>query len=137
MGFPVSGCGTRGFAAHTVLARDDTEKPHLLPTAPAIVRPANTPPLVVADLRSGFDNDLFFFFFFSDRFELSKLELLIGLRFIMLRMMNIGCASAIRASSIALTFVDLERDSAVFEQVHTALPAYSVRLARCFPPNQM
>ena len=46
MGFPVSGCGTRGFAAQTVLARDDTEKPHLLPTAPAIVRPANTPPLV-------------------------------------------------------------------------------------------
>ena len=71
MGFPVSGCGTRGFAAHTVLARDDTEKPHLLPTAPAIVRPANTPPLVVADLRSGFDNDLLFF---SDRFELAKLE---------------------------------------------------------------
>ena len=71
MGFPVSGCGTRGFAAQTVLARDDTEKPHLLPTAPAIVRPANTPPLVVADLRSGFDNDLFFF---SDRFELAKLE---------------------------------------------------------------
>ena len=72
MGFPVSGCGTRGFAAHTVLARDDTEKPHLLPTAPAIVRPANTPPLVVADLRSGFDNDLFFF---SDRFGLTTLEL--------------------------------------------------------------
>ena len=46
MGFSVSGCGTRGFAAQTVLARDDTEKPHLLPTAPAIVRPANTPPLV-------------------------------------------------------------------------------------------
>ena len=127
MGFPVSGCGTRGFAAHTVLARDDTEKPHLLPTAPAIVRPANTPPLVVADLQSGFDNDLLFF---SDRFELAKHELL-GLRFIMPRMMNIGCASAIRASSIALTFVDLERDSAVFEQVHTALTAYSVRLARC------
>ena len=38
MGFSVSGCGTRGFAAQTVLARDDTEKPHLLPTAPAIVR---------------------------------------------------------------------------------------------------
>ena len=54
MGFPVSGCGTRGFAAQTVLARDDTEKPHLLPTAPAIVRPANTPPLVVADTQSGF-----------------------------------------------------------------------------------
>ena len=72
MGFPVSGCGTRGFAAQTVLARDDTEKPHLLPTAPAIVRPANTPPLVVADLRSGFDNDLFFYF--SDRFELAKLK---------------------------------------------------------------
>ena len=71
MGFPVSGCGTRGFAAHTVLARDDTEKPHLLPTAPAIVRPTNTPPLVVANLRSGFDNDLFFF---SDRFELVTLE---------------------------------------------------------------
>ena len=52
-------------------------------------------------------------------------------RFIMLRMMNIGGVSAIRASSIALTFVDLERDSAVFEQVHTALAAYSVRLARC------
>ena len=104
MGFPVSGCGTRGFAAHTVLARDDPEKPHLLPTAPAIVRPANTPPLVVADLRSGFDNDLFFF---SDRFELSKLELLIGLRFIMLRMMNIGGASAIRASSIALNLHDV------------------------------
>jgi hypothetical protein len=51
MGFPVSGCGTRGFAAQTVLARDDTEKPHLLPTAPAIVRPANTPPLVVADIN--------------------------------------------------------------------------------------
>ena len=34
MGLPVSGCGTRGFAAQTVLARDDTEKPHLLPTAP-------------------------------------------------------------------------------------------------------
>ena len=51
MGFSVSGCGTRGFAAQTVLARDDTEKPHLLPTAPAIVRPANTPPLVGADLR--------------------------------------------------------------------------------------
>ncbi len=48
----------------------------------------------------------------------------------MLRMMNIGGVSAIRASSIALTFVDLERDSAVFEQVHTALAAYSVRLAR-------
>ena len=74
MGFPVSGCGTRGFAAHTVLARDDTEKPHLLPTAPAIVRPANTPPLVVADLRIGFDNGLFFF---SDRFELATLELFI------------------------------------------------------------
>ena len=59
MGFPVSGCGTRGFAAQTVLARDDTEKPHLLPTAPAIVRPTNTPPFVVADLRSRFDNDLF------------------------------------------------------------------------------
>ena len=71
MGFPVSGCGTRGFAAQTVLARDDTEKPHLLPTAPAIVRPANTPPLVVADLLSGFDNDLFFF---SDRFELATFE---------------------------------------------------------------
>ena len=71
MGFPVSGCGTRGFAAQTVLARDDTEKPHLLPTAPAIVRPANTPPLVVADLRNGFDYDLFFF---SDRFELARLE---------------------------------------------------------------
>ena len=70
MGFPVSGCGTRGFAAQTVLARDDTEKPHLLPTAPAIVRPANTPPLVVADMRSGFYNDLFF----SDRFGLEKLE---------------------------------------------------------------
>ena len=53
MGFSVSGCGTRGFAAQTVLARDDTEKPHLLPTAPAIVRPANTPPLVGADKRSG------------------------------------------------------------------------------------
>ena len=74
MGFSVSGCGTRGFAAQTVLARDDTEKPHLLPTAPAIVRPANTPPLVVADLRSGFDNDLLFF---SDRFELAKLELML------------------------------------------------------------
>ena len=71
MGFPVSGCGTRGFAAQTVLARDDTENPHLLPTAPAIVRLANTPPHVVADLRSGFDNDLLFF---SDRFELAKLE---------------------------------------------------------------
>jgi hypothetical protein len=105
MGFPVSGCGTRGFAAQTVLARDDTENPHLLPTAPAIVRPANTPPLVVADLRSGFDNDLFFFF--SDRFELSKLESLIGLRFIMLRMMNIGGVSAIRASSIALDLHDV------------------------------
>jgi hypothetical protein len=70
MGFPVSGCGTRGFAAQTVLARDDTEKPHLLPTAPAIVRPANTPPLGVADLRSRFDNDLFF----SNRFELAELE---------------------------------------------------------------
>ena len=58
MGFPVSGCGTRGFAAQTVLARDDTEKPHLLPTAPAIVRPTNTPPLVVADMRNGFNNDL-------------------------------------------------------------------------------
>ena len=46
-------------------------EPHLLPTAPAIVRPANTPPLVVADMRSGFYNDLFF----SDRFELEKLEL--------------------------------------------------------------
>ena len=54
MGFPVSGCGTRGFAAQTVLAQDDTEKPHLLPTAPAIVRPANTPLLVGADMRSGF-----------------------------------------------------------------------------------
>ena len=53
--------------SQTVLARDDTEKPHLLPTAPAIVRPANTPPLVVADLRSRFDNDLFF----SNRFELA------------------------------------------------------------------
>ena len=72
MGFPVSGCGTRGFAAQTVLARDDTEKPHLLPTAPAIVRPANTPPLVVADLRSRFDNDLFFSN--SNRFELAELE---------------------------------------------------------------
>ena len=70
MGFPVSGCGTRGFAAQTVLARDDTEKPHLLPTAPAIVRPANTPPLGVADLRSRFDKDLFF----SNRFELAELE---------------------------------------------------------------
>ena len=70
MGFPVSGCGTRGFAAQTVLARDDTEKSHLLPTAPAIVRPANTPPLGVADLRSRFDNDLFF----SNRFELAELE---------------------------------------------------------------
>ena len=40
--------------------------------APAIVRPANTSPLVVADLQSGFDNDLLFF---SDRFELAKLEL--------------------------------------------------------------
>ena len=57
-------------AAQTVLARDDTEKPHLLPTAPAIVRPANTPPLGVADLRSRFDNDLFF----SNRFELAELE---------------------------------------------------------------
>ena len=66
MGFPVSGCGTRGFAAQTVLARDDTEKPHLLPTSPAIVRPANTPPLVVADRQSGFNHELFF----SDRFEL-------------------------------------------------------------------
>ena len=72
MGFPVSGCGTRGFAAQTVLARDDTEKPHLLPPAPAIVRPANTPPLVVADMQSGFNHDLFF----SDRFELAELELL-------------------------------------------------------------
>ena len=70
MGFPVSGCGTRGFAAQTVLARDDTEKPHLLPTAPAIVRPANTPPLVVADLQSRFDNDPFF----SNRFEFAELE---------------------------------------------------------------
>ena len=70
MGFPVSGGGTRGFAAQTVLARDDTEKPHLLPTALAIVRPANTPPLVVADIRSGYNNDLFF----SDKFELEKLE---------------------------------------------------------------
>ena len=70
MGFPVSGCGTRGFAAQTVLARDDTEKPHLLPTAPAIVRPANTPPLGVTDLRSRFDKDLFF----SNRFELAELE---------------------------------------------------------------
>ena len=52
MGFSVSGCGTRGFAAQTVLARDDTGKPHLLPTAPAIVRPTNTPPLVVADILS-------------------------------------------------------------------------------------
>ena len=52
MGFSVSGCGTRGFAAQTVLARDDTEKPHLLPTAPAIVRPANTPPLVGEEMRS-------------------------------------------------------------------------------------
>ena len=52
MGFSVSGCGTRGFAAQTVLARDDTEKPHLLPTAPAIVRPANTPPLVGAVRRA-------------------------------------------------------------------------------------
>ena len=69
--YPVSGCGIRGFAAQTVLARDDTEKPHLLPTAPAIVRPANTPPLVVADLRNGFDYDLFFF---SDKFELARLE---------------------------------------------------------------
>ena len=67
MGFPVSGCGTRGFAAQTVLARDDTEKPHLLPTAPAIVRPANTPPFGVTDLRSRFDNDLFF----SNRFEVA------------------------------------------------------------------
>ena len=49
----------------------------------------------------------------------------------MLRMMNIGSASAIEVNFIALTFVDLERDSAVFEQVHTALTAYSVRLARC------
>ena len=40
-------------------------------TAPAIVRLANTPPLVVADMRSGFNNDLFF----SDRFGLGKLEL--------------------------------------------------------------
>ena len=71
MGFPMSGCGTRGFAAHTVITRDDTEKPYLLPTAPAIVRPTNTPPLVVTDLRSGFDNDLFFV---SDWFELAKLE---------------------------------------------------------------
>ena len=31
--------------------------------------------------------------------------------------------------SSALTFVDLERDSEVSEQVHTALIAYSVRLA--------
>ena len=38
--------------------------------APAIVRPANTPPLVAADMRSGYNNDLFF----SDRFELEKLE---------------------------------------------------------------
>ena len=53
MGFSVSGCGTRGFAAQTVLARDDPEKPHLLPTAPAIVRPANTPPFVGEDLRRG------------------------------------------------------------------------------------
>ena len=36
--------------------------------------------------------------------------------------------------SFALTFVDLERDSAVFEQVHTALTAYSVRIARFFNP---
>ena len=53
------------------------------------------------------------------------------MRFIILRMMNIGSASAIEVNFIALTFVDLERDSAVFEQVHTALNAYSVRLARC------
>ena len=71
MGFPVSGCGTRGFAAQTVLARDDTEKPHLLPTAPAIVRPANTPPLVVADMQSGSNHDLFF----SDRFELQRSDI--------------------------------------------------------------
>ena len=58
--YPVSGCGTRGFAAQTVLARDDTEKPHLLPTASAIVCPANTPPLVVADMRSGFNNIIYF-----------------------------------------------------------------------------
>ena len=49
----------------------------------------------------------------------------------MLCMMNIGGDSAIEVNFIALTFVDLERDSAVFEQVHTALTAYSVRLARC------
>ena len=77
MGFPVSGCGTRGFAAQTVLARDDTEKPHLLPTAPAIVRPANTPPLGVADLRSSFENDPFF----SNRFELAELEKIEKYRF--------------------------------------------------------
>ena len=58
--YPVSGSGTRGFAAQTVLARDDTEKPHLLPTASAIVCPANTPPLVVADMRSGFNNIIYF-----------------------------------------------------------------------------
>jgi len=33
-------------------------------------RTANTPPLVVADMRSGFNNVLFF----SDRFGLEKLE---------------------------------------------------------------
>ena len=71
MVFPVSGCGTRGFAAQTVLARDDTEKPHLLPTAPAIVRPANTPPLVVVDKQSGFNHDLFF----SHRFELQRSDM--------------------------------------------------------------
>jgi hypothetical protein len=35
--------------------------------APTIVRPANTPPLGVANLRSRFDNGLFF----SNRFELA------------------------------------------------------------------
>jgi hypothetical protein len=39
-------------------------------TRSAVVRPANTPPLVVADLRGRFDNNLFF----SNRFELAELE---------------------------------------------------------------
>ena len=47
---------------------------------------------------------------------------------------KIGCTSAIQASLIALTYVDLERDSAMHEQAHIALAALSVRFALSFSP---
>jgi len=45
---------------------------------------------------------------------------------------KIGCTSAIQASLIALTYVDLKRYSAMLEQAHIALAALSVRFALSF-----